>query len=776
MTKRLSIEVKKSRQPVPIACEFCHYKHLQCDIARPCRNCVKRNVQQYCKDKEKKIRRSKVACKKSKKERKKKGKGAKSLLHIIDVKQSVSNTFNNDINTKSGGAHQKDAENLKFVLGSSLKSKNPIEYRLNDKININENFPIKTEFISSMDDNIINSESVLSDNQTQKQLDDIHSVQQIGTAMTTIQTTNNIINPIMEQLKGPYEKQFPDDLSETITFTTESEQDSSQPSPLVSSIASEQEPSLTKIMQKSHFPVDETMTKYESQNIPLNLDNIPINLPDLISQNSQPLSFNSVQFDLADETWNEEYKLENMNAALSKHIPKGNPLTNKSEESNSSIDLGFQNVAGYYNPTSLDNRNKFSHTSEYTTPRSKVNEENGMHSSQSIEALNHLFNSMCQADELINSDKSINKQQIGLDIVCNYMTVSSTGWSANKAIPNTYGKGWEMLSENNEEYNNYLNIFSDTHNLFNDNTMSNNEVSTSQQEPYSIGNSYTKITPEISLQQIEKLKSNNKNDKINKILSPFAIRQIIKTPQDLVTHGYLLTAPNYKRAYIKLYQRICQRISDTISNNKTGSLKNNKQKVEKSDIVLEKVICQQLHELLNLLITHYGPIFLQHLACFSPQDRFLQEYMFQSILLDLESCINSYPSPPIIIWRRTGEICYVNEQITDVLREKPEELLTGSRIIFEFFDNKTIVKYFEIFQYYLTYGPLLSEYQKDINSISNEYGFSVSQDGKSVFTNIRLKVGIENYIKAGCCFSIYSDNHNIPLLIMGQFFLIPNTK
>ncbi|VEU22750.1 DEKNAAC103800 [Brettanomyces naardenensis] len=50
MTKRLPPEIKLSRRPTRVACEFCHSKHLQCDDTRPCKNCVKRGVQDSCRD------------------------------------------------------------------------------------------------------------------------------------------------------------------------------------------------------------------------------------------------------------------------------------------------------------------------------------------------------------------------------------------------------------------------------------------------------------------------------------------------------------------------------------------------------------------------------------------------------------------------------------------------------------------------------------------------------------------------------------------------------
>lgn len=50
MTKPLPPELKKHRRSIQKACVFCHAKHIQCDVSRPCKNCVKRNITSSCRD------------------------------------------------------------------------------------------------------------------------------------------------------------------------------------------------------------------------------------------------------------------------------------------------------------------------------------------------------------------------------------------------------------------------------------------------------------------------------------------------------------------------------------------------------------------------------------------------------------------------------------------------------------------------------------------------------------------------------------------------------
>ncbi|KAH3678334.1 hypothetical protein WICMUC_001567 [Wickerhamomyces mucosus] len=54
MTKKLPNHEKINRKPISRACTFCHKKHLQCDPGRPCKNCIKRGLQDSCRNVERK--------------------------------------------------------------------------------------------------------------------------------------------------------------------------------------------------------------------------------------------------------------------------------------------------------------------------------------------------------------------------------------------------------------------------------------------------------------------------------------------------------------------------------------------------------------------------------------------------------------------------------------------------------------------------------------------------------------------------------------------------
>lgn len=54
MTRKLTPQEKFNRRPASRACIFCHQKHLQCSNERPCKNCVKRDIANQCRDVERK--------------------------------------------------------------------------------------------------------------------------------------------------------------------------------------------------------------------------------------------------------------------------------------------------------------------------------------------------------------------------------------------------------------------------------------------------------------------------------------------------------------------------------------------------------------------------------------------------------------------------------------------------------------------------------------------------------------------------------------------------
>lgn len=124
MTKKLPLEVKKNRPPpVSIACEFCHSKHLQCDVGRPCKNCIKRNIASFCKNKEKKIKKSKF---------------------VINYPKIVSNTevslrpTGQSFNNNGGKFIQTNSTNHPFIKKSSSANNN--SHNRNDEKNIDFTF------------------------------------------------------------------------------------------------------------------------------------------------------------------------------------------------------------------------------------------------------------------------------------------------------------------------------------------------------------------------------------------------------------------------------------------------------------------------------------------------------------------------------------------------------------------------------------------------------------------------------------------------------------
>ncbi|CAG98414.1 Gsm1p [Kluyveromyces lactis] len=126
MTKKLTAQEKLNRKPIPTACVFCHEKHLQCDLGRPCQNCSKRGIGDTCRDKERKPR--KRGPRKVKKEREVSA-STKSeisntinqqLIPVINTATAVSNRQNSSkiIKAKQTGVSTKKTRISKLAMDS----------------------------------------------------------------------------------------------------------------------------------------------------------------------------------------------------------------------------------------------------------------------------------------------------------------------------------------------------------------------------------------------------------------------------------------------------------------------------------------------------------------------------------------------------------------------------------------------------------------------------------------------------------------------------------
>ncbi|KAG8204599.1 GSM1, partial [Candida africana] len=120
----------------------------------------------------------------------------------------------------------------------------------------------------------------------------------------------------------------------------------------------------------------------------------------------------------------------------------------------------------------------------------------------------------------------------------------------------------------------------------------------------------------------------------------------------------------------------------------------------------------------------------------------------QRSLLDYKK-LAELNSSPTIMWRRTGEIISITEDMALLLEHLLFDLLKERRFIFELMDDNSIVDYFNLFAN-IAVGNLKSVIQ----------------------TAIQMKTKSSNLIKFTCVFTIKRDIFDIPMIVIGQFLPI----
>lgn len=92
--------------------------------------------------------------------------------------------------------------------------------------------------------------------------------------------------------------------------------------------------------------------------------------------------------------------------------------------------------------------------------------------------------------------------------------------------------------------------------------------------------------------------------------------------------------------------------------------------------------------------TIFRPSLIAHLRELSDIDLRLMERCFTRTLLDLRRIL-SLTGAPHVLWRRTGEVCYVSGEFTRLTGWSQLTLGDGRRTIFEVMDEKGVIRYWE---------------------------------------------------------------------------------
>lgn len=161
------------------------------------------------------------------------------------------------------------------------------------------------------------------------------------------------------------------------------------------------------------------------------------------------------------------------------------------------------------------------------------------------------------------------------------------------------------------------------------------------------------------------------------------------------------------------------------------------------------------------LIASYRPTFISaHKSLFRPFDFHFLEMSFQRCLLDYEN-LSRLNALPTIIWRRTGEIVSISNDLVNLLGLSVSEVLSKRTFIMELmFDDDSIVDYFRLFKS-VAVGNLRSTIVTRCKLIkrTNNQNFAT--------TNTRL--GELDYIDFCSAWTVKRDLFDIPMMIVGQF-------
>ncbi|SMN21713.1 similar to Saccharomyces cerevisiae YJL103C GSM1 Putative zinc cluster protein of unknown function [Maudiozyma saulgeensis] len=228
--------------------------------------------------------------------------------------------------------------------------------------------------------------------------------------------------------------------------------------------------------------------------------------------------------------------------------------------------------------------------------------------------------------------------------------------------------------------------------------------------------------------------NNNNNNNSESNISPLQFRKGFPSVKDLYSNQDLIKPHNYQLAYAQM-KNILQ---------------------EKFSIEADQRL---LPTLIKSILDNFAPRFMSLSSAMIPEDLVFQEIMLQRLLFQMEDTATLVNCTPMAVWRRTGELCFTSNEFLSLTGFTKPEIFSTNRFIFEFWDNESILDYFNKFEKVLAFG--------DSNIESPETLLNRTNFG-------RCTLVLKNNAKLNCasCWTVVRDNFNIPLLIMGQFLPI----
>jgi hypothetical protein len=271
-------------------------------------------------------------------------------------------------------------------------------------------------------------------------------------------------------------------------------------------------------------------------------------------------------------------------------------------------------------------------------------------------------------------------------------------------------------------------------------------------------NTVNSVKPQLSttnLQDLEKISRENSNSNLATIkpnveyVSPLITHNIYQSVQDIYANNTMNF--DYPQSYHSLTYFLKKRF---LGNNLPP---NEKTRKRNNLLIILK------------LIASYRPTFISaHKNLFKPQDLQFLEMTFQRSLIDYEK-LAQLNSCPTIMWRRTGEIVSITDDLLSLLGYNMGDLLSKRTFIMELmYDDESIVTYFEKFKS-IAVGNLLSSIQTKCRLMKkrNNDGAITNNQGNNQ----------QDFIEFCSVWTVKRDIFDMPMLIIGQFLpVLPQTE
>ncbi|ODV62837.1 uncharacterized protein ASCRUDRAFT_74296 [Ascoidea rubescens DSM 1968] len=147
-------------------------------------------------------------------------------------------------------------------------------------------------------------------------------------------------------------------------------------------------------------------------------------------------------------------------------------------------------------------------------------------------------------------------------------------------------------------------------------------------------------------------------------------------------------------------------------------------------------------------MTEYRPSFIACTITLKEDDLIFMEQCFQRTLLEYDKYI-SISGTPTIVWRRTGQICYVSQEFVILTGWTRDRLLKKGTFIVELMDDNSVIEYFDLFSK-IAYG--------DFRGATMTSCTLLTCNGKKINTT--------------CIWTLKRDVFGIPMMIVGNFLPI----